>query len=86
MKNIILSSILLLGIQQLSAQEASTRKDSLHGGLRPERTCFDVLRYDLNMKINPDEKSIVGYNDITFKTVENTNKIQLDLFENMQID
>lgn len=86
MKNIILSSLLLLGIQQLSAQEISTRKDSLHGGLRPERTCFDVLRYDLNMKINPDEKSIVGYNDITFKTVENTNKIQLDLFENMQID
>jgi aminopeptidase N len=86
MKKTTLTLLLFFGLNQLSAQETFTRKDSLHGGLRAERTCFDVLRYDLNIKINPDEKSIVGYNDITFKTVENTNKIQLDLFENMQID
>ncbi|MES2544188.1 MAG: M1 family metallopeptidase [Bacteroidota bacterium] len=77
--------LLLLTIN-LSAQEATTRKDSLQGGLRFERTCFDVLHYNLNVKINPDEKSIVGYNEITFKAIENTNKIQLDLFENMTID
>ena len=76
---------LLLTIN-LSAQEATTRKDSLHGGLRSERTCFDVLHYDLNIKINPDEKSIEGYNEIAFKVIENTKKIQLDLFENMKID
>jgi len=63
-----------------------TRKDSLHGGLRVERTCFDVIRYDLNITINPDEKSIVGYNEITFEVVETTSKIQIDLFENMKID
>jgi aminopeptidase N len=85
MKNLILLFLLLITIQQVSAQNF-TRKDSLHGGLRPERTSFDVLRYDLNIKINPDEKSIVGHNDITFKIIENTNRIQLDLFENMQID
>jgi aminopeptidase N len=86
MKNIILSSLLIIGFQRLTAQETFTRKDSLHGGLRPERTCFDVKRYDLNIKINPDDKSIVGYNEITFKAVENTSKIQIDLFENMKID
>ena len=85
MKNLILTAFILIGIQQISAQNF-TRKDSLQGGLRPERTSFNVLRYDLNIKINPDEKSIVGYNDITFKIVENTNRIQLDLFVNMQID
>ena len=68
------------------AQESFTRKDSLHGGLRIERTCYNVLRYDLNIKINPTEKFIVGYNDITFKVLENTTKLQLDLFENMSID
>ena len=77
--------LFLLGITA-DAQEYFTRKDSLHGGLRFERTCFDVLRYDLNLKINPKDKSISGFNDITFKTVENTSKIQIDLFENMQID
>jgi aminopeptidase N len=84
MKKIVLSCLILFGFQSLSAQ--FTRKDSLQGGLRSERTCYDVLRYDLNIKINPDDKSIVGYNDITFRVVANTTKIQLDLFKNMQID
>ncbi|MFC6877983.1 M1 family metallopeptidase [Flavobacterium myungsuense] len=86
MKKISFTFILIFGFQYLSAQETFTRKDSLHGGLRPERTCFDILHYDLNVKINPEEKSIVGFNDITFKVIENSDKIQLDLFENMKID
>ncbi len=84
MKNRFLVLLILLGIQQIEAQ--FSRKDSLQGGLRPERTCYDVLRYDLNIKINPDDKSISGYNDITFQVLEPTSKIQLDLFKNMQID
>ncbi|RBA28598.1 M1 family metallopeptidase [Flavobacterium tibetense] len=68
------------------AQAQFSRKDSLQGGLRVERTSFDVLRYDLNITINPDEKEISGYNDITFKAVNPTKKIQLDLFDNMKID
>ena len=86
MKKILLIYCTIIGLHTISAQEISTRKDTLQGGLRPERTCFDVLQYDLNIKINPDDKSIVGYNGITFKVVNNTSKIQLDLFENMQID
>lgn len=85
MKKWFLYSCLLLFLQSSFGQEF-TRKDSLQGGLRFERTCFDVMRYDLNIKINPDEKSIVGYNDISFKVIESTSKIQLDLFDNMQID
>ena len=77
--------ILLLCAPALLAQ-SYTRRDTLRGNLRAERTCFNVLRYDLNLKINPGEKSIVGFTDITFKVVENTSKIQLDLFENMHID
>lgn len=81
----LLYSLLFLVFVKGFTQEF-TRKDSLQGGLRFERTCFDVLRYDLNIKINPDEKSIVGFNEITFKVVESTSKIQLDLFDNMLID
>jgi aminopeptidase N len=71
--------------QNISAQEF-TRKDSLQGGFSFERTSYDVQRYDLNVNINIDERSIVGYNDITFKVVKNTSKIQVDLFENMRVD
>jgi aminopeptidase N len=79
---------LLLGLFSLdtSAQQAFTRKDSLQGGLRFERTCYDVLRYDLNIKVNPEEQLISGFNEVTFKVVQPTKRIQLDLFENMSVD
>jgi len=86
MKKKLLLMLILVGYNLLSAQETFTKKDTLRGSLRTERNCFDVLRYDLNITINPVAKSIVGYNDITFKTIENTTKIQLDLFENMSVD
>ncbi|WP_264521595.1 M1 family metallopeptidase [Flavobacterium sp. N1994] len=76
----------LISFQFISSQETFTRKDSLQGGLRPERTSYDVLHYDLNIKVNIDDKSVSGYNDISFKVASNTTKIQVDLFENMQID
>ena len=78
-------SVAFLAFQSISAQNF-TRKDSLQGGLRPERTSYDVLRYDLNIKVNIDEKFISGYNDVSFKVISDTKKIQLDLFENMKVD
>lgn len=84
MKKLLLASSLLFTFS-ISAQEF-TRKDSLQGGFSFERTSYDVQRYDLNIAIDPEERTIVGYNDITFKVVENTSKIQVDLFENMQVD
>ncbi len=85
MKQLLCGFLILTGIAAHS-QSTFTRKDSLHGGLRPERTSYDVQRYDLNIRIDPERKFISGYNDITFKVVEPTAKIQVDLFENMQVD
>ena len=85
MKKILLFSLFLFVFNQIEAQEFS-RKDSLQGGLREERTCYDVLRYDLDIRIDPEKKWIFGSNTITFKVDDDTNKIQVDLFENMIID
>ena len=84
MKNSFLVILAILGIQQISAQ--FTRRDSLQGGLRIERTSYDVKRYDLNITINPEQKSIKGFNEITFEVMVPTQKIQLDLFDNMKVD
>ena len=70
----------------LSNAQNFTRRDSLQGSLRQERTAFDVQRYDLNITINPETRSIAGYNDITFKVLDKSSKIQIDLFENMIVD
>jgi aminopeptidase N len=56
------------------------QKDILQGGLSAERSCFDVLFYDLTVKILPETKSIEGKNKILFTTLSNTKTIQIDLF------
>ena len=66
MKKQLFLILALLGIYYSFAQE-TTRKDSLQGGLRFERTCYDVLRYDLNIKVDPVKKWIFGANEITFQ-------------------
>lgn len=91
MKKCILTVFLIftffkINAQLLNEKETFTRADTLRGALRPERICFDILRYDINIKVEPKDRFIAGYNDITFKITENTKKIQLDLFKNMQID
>lgn len=85
MKKLLLLAFVGLGFQTITAQE-TTRRDTLQGGLRFERTCFDVQRYNLDIQVLPRTKEIEGNNEIIFKVVDNTSKIQIDLFENMQID
>ena len=84
MKNTVILLVILLGL--CANAQTFTRRDSLQGGMRPERTCYDVQRYDLNITVYPDKKYISGYNDITFKVVESTTTLQLDLFANMHTD
>lgn len=84
MKKLLLASFFVFSFS-ISAQEF-TRKDSLQGGFSSERIAYDVRRYDLNITINPEKRYIIGYNDITFKILKNTSKIQVDLFENMKVD
>lgn len=63
-----------------------TRHDTLRGTLSPLRSCFDVAYYGLDLTIDIDNQSIFGYCAIHFFVVEDFNKIQLDLFDNMIID
>ena len=62
------------------------RADSLRGMLSPERTCYDVRFYHLDVRINPADSSLAGYNDITFDAVRPFTRMQVDLFANMNID
>ena len=67
-------------------QSQFTQADSLRGGLRPERTNFDITSYQLEVKIEPEKEFISGFNQIHFETTADAQRMQLDLFENMQID
>src|SRR3546814_20505858 len=72
--------------QVLSGQQPVTRADTLRGSLRPERNAYDVTYYHLNIRVDHVKKYLEGYNDITFRTRNSLDSIQVDLFENMQVD
>ncbi|WP_338814310.1 M1 family metallopeptidase [Bernardetia sp. Wsw4-3y2] len=62
-----------------------SHQDSLRGALRKERA-YDVKYYDLNVKIDIKNQSISGFNKITFQNLDLDSVLQLDLFENFEID
>lgn len=79
-------SITFLNAQHLDGKSNFSKADTLRGSLRSERTCFDVNYYDLNLNIDFDTKEISGSNKMYFTTIETFKTLQIDLFENMQID
>ncbi|TKC12385.1 M1 family metallopeptidase [Pedobacter polaris] len=66
-----------------------TLADTLRGTLTPERTWWDVQRYELDFKPDFVDKSIAGSNEIAYKVVKANNgsiKMQIDLQEPLIID
>lgn len=70
----------------LKGQYGFTRADTLRGSLRPERTCFDVTFYGLNIRVDPQTRTLSGYVDIDFQVVTPTTRLQLDLDRRMSIE
>ena len=92
MKNIkvIAALIMLMGIQQLSAQllqdkKQFTRQDTLRGSITQERAWWDLKYYDLEVEVFPDRKFIKGQNTITYTVNEPYQLMQIDLQTPMKI-
>ncbi len=85
---LLFMSFQLVFAQLLHGQEdvVFTRADTLRGMLTPLRTCYDVIYYQLDIKVDPESKSIEGSNKIKFTVVAAFDKMQVDLFENMHIE
>jgi aminopeptidase N len=63
-----------------------TKADTLRGTLSPLRSCYDVLFYDLDIRVDIANKSISGSNTIKFLVKSDFQQLQIDLFENMKIE
>jgi len=73
---------LLVAEQKLSYP----KKNQLWGNYSKLRANNDLLSYDLSIKVDPENKFISGNNIIRFKMLKDDNKIQLDLYKNLNID
>ncbi len=62
------------------------RADTLRGTWGPFRENNDLVSYDLDVRVDPEERFVAGVNAIRFRMTEDGHRIQLDLFENMSVD
>ena len=62
-----------------------TRQDSLRGMITPERSWWDLNYYHLDIKVDPENKSIKGSNTVGYKVLKSHNLMQIDLQEPMHI-
>lgn len=63
-----------------------SKKNKLWGNYSEYRANNDLLSYDLSIKVDPEKKYISGNNKIRFKMLKADNMIQLDLYQNLDID
>ena len=58
----------------------------LRGAYGPYRANNDLLSYHLDVRVDPEKKTIAGKNTIRFKMLQDGTRIQLDLCANLHID
>ncbi|MDP2321364.1 MAG: M1 family metallopeptidase [Acidobacteriota bacterium] len=69
-----------------STLRAPTRLDVLRGEYGRYRANNDLLRYELDVRVDPEKKSITGKNAIRFKMLKDDTRIQLELYANLSVD
>ncbi len=72
--------------QAQQPDRAFTRADTLRGSNGLERSWWDAEFYDLNVRVNPSDSSIRGWNAITYRVLRPAREMQIDLQVPLQID
>jgi len=85
--NIVLFSLSIQLTAQGIFQEKNnfTRQDTLRGTITPERSWWDLNYYHLDIKVDPEKKTIKGSNTVGYTVLESNNLMQIDLQEPMDI-
>lgn len=63
-----------------------TEADILRGSYGPFRANNDLLFYHLDIRVDPEKKSIAGRNTIRFRMLKDATRIQLDLVADLKVD
>jgi aminopeptidase N len=62
-----------------------TKQDTLRGSITSERAWWDLKQYYLDIKVNPEDKTISGSNKIVYCVIQEYQIMQIDLQEPMKI-
>jgi aminopeptidase N len=72
--------------QTAGASSAPSRADLIRGEYGPYRANNDLLFYHLDVRVDPQKKTIAGKNTIRFRMLKDGTRIQLDLTERLKVD
>jgi aminopeptidase N len=92
LQSLLLTALILtltnISAQPLNQKKGFTRQDSLRGSLNSARTWWDVLKYDVEVTPDYNNKTITGKTTITYKVLPNqqSDYMQIDLQQPLKID
>lgn len=86
MKKIVAVFCLMFIFFSASFAQHFTHADTLRGSNGAGRAWWNATKYDLHVKFNLEDSTIIGYNIIDFKVLDKGQKMQIDLQEPMIID
>ena len=84
LKLIVLVWVIALGRPQFAP--AQSKADILRGEYGRYRANSKLLYYHLDVRVDPEKKTIAGKNTIRFKMLKDDNRIQLDLHAAIAVD
>src|ERR1051325_11672870 len=65
---------------------AQTKANILRGEYGRYRANSDLLYYHLDVRVDPEKKTISGKNTIRFRMLQDDNRIQLDLHASLDVN
>jgi aminopeptidase N len=87
---VFLAAFALCPLTRATAQTQDTahytHADTLRGSNGPGRAWWDAAFYDLHVRVNPADSSIVGYNGITYRVLQPAQEMQIDLQVPLVVD
>ena len=77
-----------LALTLVLATTPSAQDPELTSGrpITPEQACFDVSRYAIDIRVDPESRSITGSVQIDARLVAETDELVLDLHDNLEVE
>ncbi len=84
-KHLFLFFILGCSSLLIAQNKKFTRQDTLRGSITKERVWWNLLHYDLQVKVDAKNMYISGSNKVRYEVLQNQQVLQIDLQDPMQI-
>lgn len=75
----------MLGFSSFSQNLTFTKQDSIRGSITKNRSWWDIQKYELKINVDIPSKSIFGTNKVSYKVLDSSYTMQIDLQDPMEI-